>query len=350
MNAFLNFSARCSARDHRVLSRCVPSLLSAGCGEIFPARGIASRAFPYRQLAAGFPEASIDCLAITAITLLTIGADAICALCSARAGDIRRTTWGEAVNILVILRMIPDAASELQPTEDGKGLDREWLDFQLNDFDDHALEEAILIKEATGARVIAIAVGEGANRVLQMAAARGADEVTVLDAEEGVPTSSRDLAATVAAIARAKAADIVLCGVQSGEDVFGQLAPYVGALLDWPHVSGTSRVTAAGDRLTVSQERGAGVTLTYEVQLPAVIGVQTASKAPRYVSGSKLREASKVPVAHVALQPTAFPGSARLLELHAPSKGASGESLGEDPARVADRLMVILATKGFVKG
>jgi electron transfer flavoprotein beta subunit len=254
------------------------------------------------------------------------------------------------VNILVILRMMPDAASELQPTEDGTALDREWLDFQLNDFDDHALEEAILIKEATGARVIAIAVGEGANRVLQMAAARGADEVMVLDAEEGMLTSPRDMAATVAVTARDKAADIVLCGVQSGEDVFGQLAPYVGALLDWPHISGTSRVTAAGDRLTVSQERGAGVALTYEIQLPAVLGVQTASKAPRYVSGSKLREASKVAIGHAALQPTAFEGSAQLVKLRPPVKAGSSESLGDDPAVVADRLMAIFATKGLVKG
>src|SRR5262245_41203426 len=109
--------------------------------------------------------------------------------------------------------MMPDAASELQPSDDGAGLDREWLDFQLNDFDDHALEEAILIKEATGARVTAIAIGDGANRVLQMAAARGADEAIVLDAEEGTMISPRDIAATIAATARSKAADIVLTGV-----------------------------------------------------------------------------------------------------------------------------------------
>jgi electron transfer flavoprotein beta subunit len=254
------------------------------------------------------------------------------------------------VNILVILRMMPDAASELQPAEDGAGLDREWLDFQLNDFDDHALEEAILIKEATGARVTAIAIGEGANRALQMAAARGADEAIVLDAEEGILISPCDIAATIAATARDKAADIVLCGVQSGEDVFGQLAPYLGALLDWPHISGTSRVTAAGDRLMAAQERGAGISLTYEVAFPVVLGVQTASKAPRYVSGSKLREAAKTPIGHAALQPSAFERSAELVKLRSPAKSGSGEMVGDDAAQAADRLMAILAAGGFVKG
>ena len=72
--------------------------------------------------------------------------------------------------------MIPDSAGELELTSDGCGIDREWLDFQLNDFDDHALEEAILLKEAVGATVVAVAIGEGSSRVLQMAVARGADE------------------------------------------------------------------------------------------------------------------------------------------------------------------------------
>lgn len=254
------------------------------------------------------------------------------------------------MNILVVLRMMPDSASELEPTGDGLDIDREWLDFQLNDFDDHALEEAILLKEATGARVIAAAIGEGAERVLQMAAARGADEVIALEAGAGTLTSARDLAATVAALARERSADLVLCGVQSGEDVFGQLAPYVGALLAWPHLSGTSRVTAAAGRLTVAQERGGGVAVTYEVEMPAVLGVQTAAKPPRYVSGSKLRDAAKVKIGRAALQPSAFARSAGLARLRPPAKGGSGEDLGDDAGRVADRLVAILAARGLMKG
>lgn len=253
------------------------------------------------------------------------------------------------MNILVVLRMIPDAAGELQLADDGRGIDREWLDFQLNDFDDHALEEAILLKEAAGARVIAVALGEGVNRVLQMAAARGADEMLALQTEEGEMISSRHIAATIVELARSKSAAIILCGVQSSEDVFGQLAPYVGALLDWPHISGTSRISASGASLQVTQERGAGVAITYEVALPAVLGVQTASKAPRYVSGSKLREASKTPIGRGDLGEPTFERSAEISALRLPTQGASGESLGDDSEVVADRIVAILNAKGLVR-
>lgn len=243
--------------------------------------------------------------------------------------------------------MIPDSAGELELTGDGRGIDREWLDFQLNDFDDHALEEAILLKEASGATVVAVAIGEGSNRVLQMAVARGADEAVAVEAEGDGMIDSRAIAGSIVALARSKAADLVLCGVQSTEDLFGQLVPYIGALLGWPHVSGSSRLGIEGSALRVTQERGGGIAATYEITLPAVIGVQTASKAPRYVSGSKLREASKTAIGKAPSEPARFERSAEIVALRMPGQRGTGENLGDNPENVAERLASILAAKGF---
>ncbi|AZO36880.1 hypothetical protein EOA27_30125 [Mesorhizobium sp. M2A.F.Ca.ET.037.01.1.1] len=251
------------------------------------------------------------------------------------------------MKILVVLRMIPDSAGELELTGDGRGIDREWLDFQLNDFDDHALEEAILLKEASGATVVAVAIGEGSNRVLQMAVARGADEAVAVEAEGDGMIDSRAIAGSIVALARSKAADLVLCGVQSTEDLFGQLVPYIGALLGWPHVSGSSRLGIEGSALRVTQERGGGIAATYEITLPAVIGVQTASKAPRYVSGSKLREASKTAIGKAPSEPARFERSAEIVALRMPGQRGTGENLGDNPENVAERLASILAAKGF---
>lgn len=64
----------------------------------------------------------------------------------------------------------------------GKALDTEDLKFKLNEFDDHALEEAILLKESGSAdEVVAVAVeGEGADRMLFTAIAKGADKAIKL--------------------------------------------------------------------------------------------------------------------------------------------------------------------------
>ena len=57
------------------------------------------------------------------------------------------------MHIAVVLRIVPDLAEELEIAESGKEIDREWVGLKLNEFDDHALEEDVLIKEQTKAKV-----------------------------------------------------------------------------------------------------------------------------------------------------------------------------------------------------
>jgi electron transfer flavoprotein beta subunit len=254
------------------------------------------------------------------------------------------------VKILAILRMVPDPAAELQVDADTMAIDREWLDFQLNDFDDHALEEAILLKEAVGGEVIAVCLGEGAVRTLQMAGAKGADELVVLQAPEEGPISSRDIAHALADLARSRAVDLIVTGVQTSEDLFGQLAPYLGGLLQWPHLSGTSRVEAGSGDLAVTQERGGGIAATWRVALPAVLGVQTATRAPRYVSGSKLREATRMAIARLPIADSGFAAAGTMLSLDMVSQEGLATSLGSDPDDVAENLLRLLDTRERLSG
>ena len=254
------------------------------------------------------------------------------------------------MKILAVLRMVPDPATELQVDGETMAIDREWLDFQLNDFDDHALEEAILLKEAVGGRVIAACIGEGATRTLQMAGAKGADELIVLESPGEGPISSRDIAHAVAELAKSRSVDLVVTGVQTSEDIFGQLGPYLGGLLQWPHLSGTSHVAADSPNLAVTQERGGGVAATWCVTLPAVLGIQTATRAPRYVSGSKLREATRMPIAKLPVGDSGFGASATMLSLDMMSQEGSAIDLGSNPEDVAESLVRMLAARELLSG
>ena len=52
----------------------------------------------------------------------------------------------------------------------------------ITDFDDQALEEAVLIKEATGATVTAVGLqADGIEDALRVAYARGADRVVIVE-------------------------------------------------------------------------------------------------------------------------------------------------------------------------
>jgi electron transfer flavoprotein beta subunit len=252
------------------------------------------------------------------------------------------------VKILVLLRMSPDPEGALELNAEGSGLDREWLDLKLNDFDDHALEEAVLLKEATGGAVIAVAVGDGAQRTLQMAIARGATSAIAIawPSDEMILTPA--LAPTVAALALDQGVDVVMTGVQTSEDILGQAAPFVGGLLGWPHISGTSRIAPeSAGTLAVTQERGGGFVAKYRVAVPAVFGVQTASSPPRYASGTKLREASKTPIDSVSLG-EASP-MLRIVALRQ-TEGGSAEILGASPKLAAEAFVRVLSERGLIGG
>ena len=252
------------------------------------------------------------------------------------------------MKILVLLRMSPEPEGALDLNADGTGLDREWLDLRLNDFDDHALEEAVLLKEATGGSVIAVAVGEGAQRTLQMAVARGATSAIAIDWPDDRMIVAPSIAPTVAALARDLGVDVVMTGVQMSEDILGQAAPIIGGLLGWAHISGTSNVSiSAGGALTITQERGSGFVAKYLAATPAVLGVQTASKPPRYASGTKLREAAKTPIESVALGKVC--PMLPVLSLQ-PTKGGNAKPLGASPKLAAETLVRVLADKGLIRG
>jgi electron transfer flavoprotein beta subunit len=250
------------------------------------------------------------------------------------------------MKILVLLRMTPDPDAQLELNEDASGLDREWLDPKLNDFDDHALEEAVLLKEATSGTVIAVAIGEGSNRTLQMAIARGATSAISVEWPHDQMITTPAIAPTVAALARNYGVDVVMTGVQTSEDLRGQAAAFLGGVLGWAHVSGTNHVGANADgTLIVSQERGSGIVAKFRLATPAVLGVQTASKPPRYASGTKLREAAKTPIESVVLGDVCPMLPIAELKL---MKGGSAEQLGSSPQTAAEKLARILVERGLV--
>jgi electron transfer flavoprotein beta subunit len=255
------------------------------------------------------------------------------------------------VKIMVVLRMVPDPAGEMEVAANGLELDREWIDLRLNDFDDHALEQAVLIKEATGAEVIAVAAaGDGVDKMLQSAIARGADGVLRLAHDLGDGPSSRALAPLIAELTRQEGVDLVLTGVQTSEDLFGQLAPYVGSLLQWPHLSALSGVEVRDGTIEVLQEQGNGITSRLAVDLPAVLGIQAASQAPRYVSGSKLRQAAGIKIPEVTPDAVALSHTSKVEQLRSPERSGKAKIVTGDAEAIAEGLVCILREHGFLKG
>ncbi|HEY4258832.1 MAG TPA: hypothetical protein VGM98_01675 [Schlesneria sp.] len=253
------------------------------------------------------------------------------------------------MHIAVILRIVPDLAEELEIAENGAEIDREWVGLKLNEFDDHALEEAVLIKEQAGARVTAIAMaGDGAERQLQTAIARGADDAVLVQHDlEGV-VGSRTVAHLLVSVLKHLGADVVMTGVQTPEDVFGQLAPFVAGALGWPTLNAVNGISLAEGTMTVNQEYSGGHSACFAVTAPVVLGIQTASKPPRYVSGSKLRQAASATIEAVtSAVPDGFDAQS-VSHLSVPERGTRAQMIDGKAEQVAEKLVDLLAERGLV--
>jgi electron transfer flavoprotein beta subunit len=252
------------------------------------------------------------------------------------------------MHIAVAIRLMPKPGEELELDPSGTDIDREVVETAISEFDDQALEEAVLLKEATGATVTAVGLrSEGIDQALKVAYARGADRLVVADAGELDPYDSRAAALAFAGAIRQLGPDLVLVGVQTPTDLFGQTAPYLAVDLGWPQASVVIGVALDGAVARVTQEYAGGRQAVLGLPLPAVVGVQSASSPPRYVSMGRLRQAmteASGEALPVSLEAQASPPALVSLARPEPRQGAT--MLEGDAEAVAEKILSVLRERG----
>ena len=252
------------------------------------------------------------------------------------------------MNIAVALRLMPNPGDELELDNSGTDIDREYVEMVINEFDEQALEEAVLIKEATGASVTAVGLkSDGIEQALRVAYARGADRVVLVDAGEIDPYDSWTAALAFAGAFRQLAPDLVLTGVQTPTDVFGQLAPYLASALDWPQASVVIGVSLVDGSAHVVQEYAGGRLAVLDLKLPAVAGVQSASSPPRYVSMARLRQAmTEASADTLTVSLEAPPPASTLVSISRPEQTAGATMLEGAAEQIATQIAALLREQG----
>jgi electron transfer flavoprotein beta subunit len=256
------------------------------------------------------------------------------------------------MEIVVPVKMVPDLVEELEIDASGRALDRQWLKLKLNEFDEHALEEALLLKEKHGGRVSVMALASGpVDEMLFTCLAKGVDRAVKIngDFENGV--DSHGAAKTFSEVLKSTPFELILTGVQAADDRDGQLGPLLASYLGIPHVSVVSGVEPLGESVLVKQEYAGGVMAELEVDLPAVLGIQAARQAPRYAPVSRVRQVMKtVRLEEVAGEGVGLAAGSLVTAMRRPEVGGRAEIFEGNPEEVAEKLFELLTQKGFVKG
>lgn len=254
------------------------------------------------------------------------------------------------MNIIVCMRQVPDLVEELELNDDGTDLNREYLKYVVNEFDDWALEQALLLKEAHGGTVTAIGLDlPEMDNSLFAALAKGADDAKKIEGDFSNGVSSHAAAKLFAAALQGMTYDLILTGVQSVQDLDGQVGVLLATYLGLPHVSVVTGVEVSGNQATVRKEYAGGVLAEFAVNLPAVLGIQAAKQAPRYAPISKVRATMKEKKIDGLAANDGTSSNIKIRRLFKPAGGQRAEMLEGDADAIAERVVTILQEKGLVK-
>src|SRR5512135_1721422 len=151
------------------------------------------------------------------------------------------------MKIVAVIQMVPDLVEELVIDANELNLDPYSVRWVINEFDDYAVEQAILLKERHGGTVTVIGPGfEGVDDALFTAAAKGADALVKLNGDFESGVSSHSLAGIFAPVLKSLNPDLVLTGVQAHDKNDGALGSLLAEELGVPYIGYVAGVKVAG--------------------------------------------------------------------------------------------------------
>lgn len=234
------------------------------------------------------------------------------------------------MRVLVCVKRVPQTGGRIVLTPDGLDIDTKFLGFTISPHEECGVEEAVRIVEAQGGESVVLTLGSAAaEEQLRDAMALGIDRAVLLetDGSEWDPVST---AASIVDAIRAQEAsggpfDLVIFGNESADSGGFQVGIRVAVALGRPVVSGLKGLTIGTDSVTARREAAGGGWETYELPMPAIVGVKEGLNLPRYPSVPGRLRARKKDVERITVGPSASGPAA-----------ASGSALG--PIKVLLRL------------
>ena len=205
-------------------------------------------------------------------------------------------------NIVVLIKQVPDTWSERKLTDGDYALDREAADAILDEINERAVEEALLIKEAQGGEVTVLTMGPArATEAIRKALSMGADKAIHIKDEaihgsDAVQTSY----VLAAALGQIEGIELVIAGNEATDGRGGAVPAIIAEYLGLPQLTHLRKLTVDGERITGERETDEGV-FKLEATLPAIVSATEKINEPRFPSFKGIMAAKKKEVTTLTL-------------------------------------------------
>jgi electron transfer flavoprotein beta subunit len=220
--------------------------------------------------------------------------------------------------------------------------------FELNEPDAYALEEALRLKEKQGGEVVVCCAGPArAAQVIREALARGADRAIHVEGDALAAADAATVAEALAAAIKDEQFDLVLTGLQSDDQGFGQVGVVLAEKLGMPHATIIMDVQVQDGGLRVKRELEGGWFQWVALPMPALLTIQSGINQLRYATLKGIMAAKKKDIRKAAVPPAVEPLQ-QILSLYVPEKAKQTQLLTGSAADAAKQLVAKLRDEARV--
>ncbi len=207
------------------------------------------------------------------------------------------------MKIAVCIKQVPAKDAPLRIADDGTWIRETDIGFEMNEPDSFALEEALRLKEKHTGEVVALSMGpERTKQVIKEALAKGADRGIHIADDKFFQLDPLTSAKSIAAAVKKENFDLILTGLQSDDQGFGQTGVLVAEFPGLPHATIIMQIEVQGQGLRLKRELESGWFQWVELPLPAVLTIQSGINKVRYASLKGIMAAKKKEIAVIARQ------------------------------------------------
>lgn len=198
------------------------------------------------------------------------------------------------MKIIVPVKRVVDYNVKIRVKPDGSGIELANVKMSMNPFDEIAVEEAVRLKEKSGAEeVVAVSIGpKKAQDTLRTAMAIGADRAIHVEVDDSAQVEPLAIAKILKGIVEEEAPQLVIMGKQAIDDDSNQTGQMLAALLGWPQGTFASKVVLEDGKVSVTREIDGGLE-TVLLNMPAIVTTDLRLNEPRYPSLPNIMKAKK---------------------------------------------------------
>ncbi|MFC1504745.1 electron transfer flavoprotein subunit beta/FixA family protein [Spirochaetota bacterium] len=262
------------------------------------------------------------------------------------------------MDIIVCIKRVPNTAEvPIEIAGDSKSIKLDKLTFDINEPDNYALEEALLLKEKQGGAVTLICIGDKeSEEVLRMGLAKGAD-AAVRIWDDSIAFSDPFVTASILSKAAGTIKyDLIMTGCMAFDDGYAQVGPMLSQILAIPHAAIVTKVEISEKSVKVQRELEGGMYESLDMTLPALFSIQTGINEPRYASMVGIRKAAQKEIKVMGLSDIGLGADAvgeagskvKLGKLFIPPVDKKAEILEGSAEETSAKLAEVLKGKGVL--